>query len=70
MNKELLLTLVAVIISAGLLFSADIGNEKKALVEFEKFQQDHGKSYSSEEKIYRFKIFADNLVKIEQHNSD
>lgn len=38
--------------------------------EFKKFKDDFNRDYTPEEELYRFKIFSENFVKIETHNSD
>ena len=39
-------------------------------IQFEQFKTDFGKTYDTQEEIYRFKVFTENLVRIETHNRD
>merc|ERR1711971_969558 len=55
----------------ALVFSCSVLAFDHPRVEFEKFKLMHGKNYASlEEEETRFGHFFDNLVKIEQHNSE
>ncbi len=68
MNTKLLALLLLAGITSVFLYSTSHQNKN---IKFNEWATIHGKTYDSDvERIYREKIFNDNIAKIEEHNSD
>jgi len=68
MTSKLLTLLLLAGITSVFLYST---SHQKHAIKFDEWASSNGKTYESDvERVYREKIFSDNLVTIEKHNAD
>ena len=77
MEKSSILLLALTIIATIGLFNYAPQAENQSVeelyqykIEFTNFKFQFNKKYEAEEEAYRFKLFKENIIKIQKHNSD